>query len=88
MEINQLNNLLNLANILLLMTHRIYNLIFVEILIFLLAGSILISDLASFLTSGSSLEVLTKVRVFSVFRQQAITLMKRTAIGYTFKTGN
>ena len=36
-------------------------------------------------------EVLTKVRVFSVFREQAITPMERTAIGYlffTFKTEN
>ena len=36
-------------------------------------------------------EVLTKVRVFSEFREQAITPMERTAIGYlffTFKTEN
>ena len=30
------------------------------------------------------IEVLTKVRVFSVFHEQAITSMERTAIGYLF----
>ena len=29
-------------------------------------------------------EVLTKVRVFPVFREQAITIMERAAIGYLF----
>ena len=39
------------------------------------------------LVSDDSHEVLTKVRVFSVFREQAITPMKRTAIVLPLKLG-